>query len=204
MPLLQVVKIIVNSYPAFHYFGKLAPDLNVISMLFLSSFWSLRKAVNTAVHRRGLFLYPASSAVLHHWQLLLVYGFQISFATAWFLFLKLSYKNILQNTRRKPYKAMMYCIHASPPSQDLSFCPWKDEKWFEIVFEISVLITHVPHIGDRKVLSFHFLYQTQSKFNKLAQVIVVMLQNIFIWSTSSLGVLWIPCCLFSSAALLVC
>lgn len=175
-----------------------------MSMLFLSSFWSLRKAVNTAVHRRGLFLYPASYSVLHHWELLLVYGFQTSFATSWFLFLKLSYKNILQNTRRKPYKAMMYCICASPPSQDLSFCPWKDEEWFEIVFEIPVSIPHVAHIGERKVLSFHFLYHTPSKFNKLTQVIVVMLQNIFIWTAISLGGLWIPCCLFPSAALFVC
>lgn len=145
MPLLQVVKIIVNSYPIFQYFGKLAPDLNLISMLFISSFWSLRKTLNTAVHRRGLSLYPASNAVLHHWQLLLVYGFQTSFATTWFLFPKLSYKNILQNTRRKPYKVMMYCICASTPSQDLPFCPWKDEEWFEIVFEISIFIAHVRH-----------------------------------------------------------
>lgn len=111
-----------------------------------------------AVHRKGLFLYPASNAVLHHWWLLLVYGFQTSSATPWFLFLKLSYKNMLQNTRWKSYKAMMYCICASPPSPYLSFCPWKDEEWFEIVFEISVLIDHVPHIGDRKALAFHFLY----------------------------------------------
>lgn len=114
----------------FQYFGKSAPDLNLISMLFLSSLWSLRKTVNTAFHRRGLFVYPTCNAVLHHWH---VYGFQTSFATAWFLFAKLSYKNILQNTRRKPCKAVMKCICDSPPSQDLLFCPWKHEEWFEII-----------------------------------------------------------------------
>lgn len=69
------------------------------------------------------------------------------------------------------------------------------------VFEIPVLIAHVTHIGDRKVLSFHFLYQIPSKFNKQTQVIVLMLQSFFYldnqltwWSVDSM--LSVPICCF--------
>lgn len=54
-PLLQLVKIILNSHHVFQHFGNLAADLNLISMLFLSSFQSLKKTVNTVVPSRGLF-----------------------------------------------------------------------------------------------------------------------------------------------------
>lgn len=190
-------------WPRLSVFWKLGTRFKFNKHALSFIFWSLRKAVNTAVHRRGLFLYPSSNAELHHWQLLLCMASKpyTSSATTWFLFPNLSNKNILQNTRRKPYKAMMHCICASSPSQDLSFSPWKDKEWFEIVFEISVLIAHVPHIGGRKVLSFLLLYHTPSKFNNVTQIIVVILQNFFYldnqlfwWSLDSM--LSIPICCF--------
>lgn len=77
--------------------------------------------------------YPSYNAVLHQWRLLFVYGFPTSFIPTWFLFPKRSYKSILQNTGKKPYKVTMYLISASPHSQDMILSPWRDEEWFEMI-----------------------------------------------------------------------
>ena len=84
--------------------------------------------------------YPTSNAMLHHWELLFLYGFAPSFVPTWFLFHKLSYKEILQNTGRKPYEVRMYCISASPDSQDLLLCPWKYKEWFEMICHEDICV----------------------------------------------------------------
>lgn len=84
--------------------------------------------------------YLTSNVMLHQWQLLFVYGFPTSFVSTWFLFPKLFYKDILQNTGRKLYKVMTYCISASPHSQDLLLGPWRDEECFEMVCHWDICV----------------------------------------------------------------
>lgn len=136
-PLLQLVKITLNSHPVFWHFGNLAGDLNLISIFFLSSFQSLKQWIVPS---------PGKSYSVPNFQCkaasvtAILFGFLASFVPTWFLLPKLFYKDSLQNTGRKLHKVRMYYISASPHSRDLLLCPWRNEgmKWF--VIEVSVLV----------------------------------------------------------------
>lgn len=126
-PLLQLVKITLNSHPVFWHFGNLAGDMNLISIFFLSSFQSLKQ---------WIVLSPGESYSVPNFQCkaasvtaILLYGFLASFIPTWFLFSKLFYKDNLQNWEKAAQSkdVLHFCLSSFSRPVTLSLKEWRDE-----------------------------------------------------------------------------